>query len=252
VDKQKKLHHWLGLVIFTVGLVLGVAFNALAVWGDLEAMSFWSSREAAMFNRQQEINARLGPLRCPLLINSQETGTIQTTISNLSDEAYEVTYITDISNLNVEDDKRRDMQEITLAPGEKRTISWTVTPDDVVYGRIIQARSYLFSYLPSGPARTVHCGVMVFDFLGLSGRLIVFLSVGLSLVCMALGGFLWLSGRRLMNLRTRHFTISLTWFFALVILGIITNILGLFVLAIIVFAILVISFIAMFELLYLA
>jgi hypothetical protein len=59
MKKRNRLLAIMGVLIFAVGVVPGLAFYGAAAWGDLEAFLFASSVDA---------DASLGSLRCPLVI----------------------------------------------------------------------------------------------------------------------------------------------------------------------------------------
>ena len=75
MNKNNRLLHWLSLLIFTFGILIGIAVAGGIIWGDIEASIFDSSIKAKSALR----------LRRPVLITTNEVGKISATLKNLKD-----------------------------------------------------------------------------------------------------------------------------------------------------------------------
>lgn len=251
MDDPKKGRQTIGLFVFTIGLIIGLGFNGLAIWGDLEAMSFWGIYEAASYDSEQAMDARLHNLSCPILITKQETAQISTTVSNKLDEPVEVLVQADISNPEDFSRIKSDRQEIILEPGERRGFNWTARPEDRLYDQLILSRVYLYRGLQYGVARTEHCGILVIDPPGLSGNQIITLTAALSIIGLAAGYYLWFVSSWPHRLRGRHLAIGLAVIGGTVVAGIIANLAGAFFVASGLLILTLVAMLSLFEILFL-
>lgn len=170
----------LSVALFIFGVLLGLVFNGLAVWADFEAVLFDASRSA---------DRPLDDLRCPIAISPAETGVIRLDLDNPTDRPVRTLVRTHISGGYVTL-FREDSQRVSVEPGKSTPLSWEVTADDAVWNRFILARVYQVSAFPL-PARTATCGILLVDFLGLPGLVIVSGVIGLSAAGMLGGIWLW-------------------------------------------------------------
>ena len=180
----KRWHRTLGLYIFFAGVLLGMTFAALLTWADLEA---------SLFDRPTDSKAsRLEGLRCPILLNQQETGTVTATFSNPTEYAARRTVDTNISHGFVIL-MREERTRIDLEPGEKRTLQWPISPEDAAWGRFILVH---VETLRSGslPSRSSSCGVLVANLPFGTGIQITIFVVVASLLLMVIGTILWRRG----------------------------------------------------------
>lgn len=172
----KKILLIFSVVIYSCGVILGMAITGLTMWGDLEASLYDSFINYE--GRQR--------LSCPVMISSSETGTVSTTTKNPSDKPIKsrvVLRTTEgfISMMREE----RDFRD--LAPGESYDLEWIVNPEDAVYGGLlilVKVRTDLTYPLTD---RQASCGIIVVNSQGFSGVQIFIFAVVASLVFMALG-----------------------------------------------------------------
>ena len=66
----------LSVVLFSIGALLGVVLVGITVWADFEAI---------LFDPGIREDTRLGSLRCPVMITSEETGVIRARVKNTLD-----------------------------------------------------------------------------------------------------------------------------------------------------------------------
>jgi hypothetical protein len=180
MTKVEKTFQALGTIIFSIGIALAFALLTAMVWGDLEASLFSSALDA---------EKSLRTLSCPIIISSNETSEIKATFKNPLDKdwsRFTRVYISD-GFITL---KREIKQEIPIPAGGKETVSWAITPEDAVYDRIVFFHIYVNARYPY-PSLDGSCGVVVVDFLDLSGNQILFLTWGTSLACIAVGIFFW-------------------------------------------------------------
>lgn len=212
----KRWHRTLGLYIFFVGVLLGMLFTAMLTWADFEASLFDASTDSSAL--------KLESLKCPILLNGDETGTVKATFANTADWALRRTIDTHISHgfvLLMREERTR----IDLQPGEKRTLQWTIAPEDAAWGRFILVRLHVQRSAPL-PPRSGSCGVLVVDLPFGTGTQIAVATVGVSLLLMTVGAVLWLRGTEAQNKDLRPVDYVTLFLAPLILLTLITSIFG--------------------------
>jgi len=141
-------------------------------------------------------------------------------------------------------------KKFNLEPGEKRQFSWTVTAEDKLYNRLILVRVYLYQKVAFGPAKTAHCGIIVWDFYGLSSNQIIAIAITASLILMVTGARLWLGRKNLLkDWSDNRLLRRLTWLTVFVTAGMVVNLLGYFIIAGIIYLFTLVVLLTMFEML---
>ncbi len=207
----------LGVSLFALGLVLGIAFASVTVWGDLEAALFHPSSSGA---------ARLGSLACPVLITRGEAGRVSAGFKNTGTlpvnraVRFHVSagYVTLV---------REESLHVPLAPGETQRLSWPVDAADAAYrGLLILARVSTLRQSPM-PAQTGSCGILVLDLPLGNGAVVTGAWLALSLAGMLGGGRLWLTGTPQRTGRARGTLYVMMALGGVVLAGMILGLLGL-------------------------
>ncbi len=169
-----------GILLFSLGLLLGMALFGALVWSEFEVI---------LFDPAWRGEAPLRSLRCPAIITRSETGTITARVSNPLDrpvERYLRVHMSAGSLLLT-----REFTEIVpLEPGEARRVTWTVGAEDAVYDRLIMVNVVLRRRYPL-PARQRTCGILVVDVPYLTGWQVLGLCLVLSVSGMGAGHALW-------------------------------------------------------------
>ena len=214
------------ILIFSIGVLIGLALTGFAVWADLEA---------SLFSTDIGREAGLPSLNCPVMITEEEIGVVRATIENTLDRRstrrvyahFSQGYVTLI---------REEKDRFTLEGGESRELEWNVTPEDAAYKRVILVRIKSFGGYPS-PDRQGSCGILLINFPNLSGNQVLLLTVFGSIAFMAIG--IGLSSRYPLSEKKRGRN-SLRAMIALAIfvsLGLVSTVLGWWVVGLIVLVI---------------
>ncbi len=185
MNARKSLTRTIGGLILINGILLGFLLNGIIVWGDLEASLFTSGLSA---------DASIRTLNCPVLITSNETGTISATMKNPTEremERYLRAFISEGRATLVREIKTK----IPIDPGGREEVEWQIYPDDAVYQRVILFRVYVNAKYPY-PSLGGNCGVLKVNLPWLSGQQVLTLWVGLTLVCIVAGSVMWEKGNR--------------------------------------------------------
>jgi hypothetical protein len=188
---QRKIGSIVGLILFLVGIGLGLTFNIFAVWSDLEGMSFWGYPESVTYDHSLETDGKITTLKCPVLINVNDQNEIRVRVKNPKDYEIKPLLQISVSDPNEKDNISRNTQELLLAPGEAREISWELSSKNIIDNRIIYLRVFLYQSQYHPPSITKHCGVFVRQIGNLQGTQILWLTIGLSLTLMTAGIWLW-------------------------------------------------------------
>ena len=175
----------LGMLIFSVGVLLGTALFGIVVWGDFEA---------AMFDPSIKRDAPLSTLRCPVMMTKTEAGTITATFTNPLErpiELYTRAHITEGYVTLM----REIITTLPLDPGETKPLQWTVTSDDAAFGRLILVKVTVNRKYPL-PSRQGTCGILVVGLPYFTGAQIFAFALAASLLSMAGGAGLWVVANR--------------------------------------------------------
>ncbi len=189
---QKRVVRTLTVLVFSVGVLLGLALSAGAVWGDLEATLFGVSVTA---------DASLKTLKCPVMLTTTESGTVVATFSNPTDGQISPKIQTHISHGYVTL-KREIRTRVRLAPGETQQLEWQVASDDAAYGYLILVKVLALGQYPL-PSRQGSCGILVVNLPSFTGKQIIAFSFATSLLSMVLGAVLWIAGSQPLSKRGR-------------------------------------------------
>jgi hypothetical protein len=184
----------IGMLVFVAGFVLSLVFNLFILWANLEGQSFWGYPEALAFDTSLTTEARLTQLSCPLILTPGEAGQIDVTVANPNDYQVTAWVSAHISMPGLTENMLRETESTRLEPGKRTTLSWVVNARNVINNRMILFRAFLRLTENHPPARTKHCGIIVMDIGGLSGRAITWISLLGGHLIQAAGIYLWWRG----------------------------------------------------------
>ncbi len=205
----------LGVLLFSVALLLGMGLFGATIWADFEAV---------LFNPGLSQDAPLRSLRCPVMITTSETGTVTASLTNPLDrstERYVRAHITDGYVTLMREINR----SVPLAPGEKQRLQWSVTADDAAFGRFILVKIILRGRYPL-PGRQGTCGILVVDAPLLNGRQVFGLIFAASLLGMGAGYGLWFRASQPLDRRRQRVARAMVALAASVVVGTIMGWLG--------------------------
>jgi hypothetical protein len=176
--KQKNIHILvISIIIYFLGFASSMAFNSLSLWANLEGQSFWGYPEALAYDSSLTREARLYGVRCPMLLTPGETGSVTIDVRNPNDYPIEAWVSTHISMPGMFESMARDLTSVSLAPGERSTLRWEVSEENVIRNRIILVRAFLRLTDRHPPSRTSHCGIVALDLWGLPSNVVMILAL---------------------------------------------------------------------------
>jgi hypothetical protein len=223
----------IGGVIFILGLMLGFGFNSLAVIADLNGAGFWGdSQDAAAFDYEQPTQAELVNIRCPILLAPGEEGNITATFRNPHQEKADILVKAVISEgdfLNY----RVVTGNLPIASGDEQDFRWQISGQDIIQRNFILSRVFLMNqerYTPY-PARTYSCGIFVLSIFGLKGASLVALVFVTSLISLVAGSVLLYRRGSPIQKSSPRIDYGLFGLAGILVIGMVANLLGLWIFA---------------------
>lgn len=163
-----------GTLIYIVGLALALALALSAIWGDFEAVSY--------FNTGANYPPFSG-LHCPVLLSQSEVAQVSATFDNPTSKPIEPYYQVKMSGLAA---PRSFEKQLELAPHSSTTVKWTVSAADVDLGWFVMVKLIVLPFA-GNPGRDATCGMMVFNFGGLTGGEVLPAAVAVGLLGIVAG-----------------------------------------------------------------
>jgi len=158
-------------VAFVLGALLCIVVALLATWADLESAFYGFDRRGSTPIRN---------LHCPILMNRRETGVVSVKLSNTADHklapAVRAEFSSPLTAIST-------LDSVELAPGESKTVSWTIGPENIDLNRFIFSNIYIYAFYPM-PDQESSCGTFVVD-LPIPGSVLLW-----TLVLLGLGGMI--------------------------------------------------------------
>jgi len=167
----------LGGLLFFIGALVGTALATASVWADLEAQ---------FYGFEKVTDRKFNTLRCPVFVSRAEEGVVTATFTNPSTESPAEPLIR--ANFSSRLLLGEEREQLHLEPGETKSISWTVTSENVDMGNFIFVKVYQYPASTMSPAEAV-CGIVALDFLGLRGNQIMVLGIAVTILGMVAGLF---------------------------------------------------------------
>ena len=223
----------IGAVLFFIGLMLGFAFNSLAVIADLNGVGFWGdSQDAADLDREQPTRADLIKISCPILMAPGEEGHITATFRNTHPEKADILVKAVVSEgdfLNF----RVVTGSLPLEPGDAQDFQWQIGRQDIIQKNFILSRVFLMNQerFNPYPARTYSCGVFILSIFGLKGASLVALMVMTSLLSLVAGSVLLYRKGSLIQRSSPRIDHGLYGLAGIILASMIANLLGLWIFA---------------------
>ena len=171
--KTKHLPLIASIVIYILGAAIGFTLVLLSTWAGVEAQFYGFSRRA---------NTPLTGFHCPIFLTPGETGKVSLRVSNPTSGPLSPNVRADISTPGM---PALTTQSVKLAPGESKTLEWTIGPQNVDLGHFIFVEVLVYSTYPL-PTREAICGINIIN-LPTNGRMIVAGMALLSLLGMGFG-----------------------------------------------------------------
>ncbi|NSW52115.1 MAG: hypothetical protein HPY85_06390 [Anaerolineae bacterium] len=212
MNRHHKLFAILGVILFSLGILIGMAFLAITTWGNLEAVGFYPSTTA---------EGKLNSVRCPVFLTLDETATISARFHNETENTIRPTVSTILSRgfITYTEEFRETIQ---LEPGDSYVMRWDINHDDAVYKMFVMARVVLLNSYPLEDLQAV-CAVYVLNTTFLDGSAILILSLVSYAVLVGGGVVLWKKFSLYGPEANKHATRGILVLMTVVTTGIIAN-----------------------------
>jgi hypothetical protein len=214
------------LIIYILGALLTLSVAVIATWSDLEAAFYGFDRRGSQ---------PLQTLRCPVLLNSSETGVVSVKVSNTTDRKLSPAVRAEFSSPAT---PLASLESVELSPGESKTVAWTIGPENIDLKRFIFSSVYVYASYPL-PDREATCGTFVLD-LPIPGTVMLYLVILLGLAGMG-GGWLLLSRARMQSNRLERALRPLTFLTIVIVLLLAVSLAGWWVQAVLLLTVTVIT-----------
>lgn len=213
VMNKQNITRMLGLVCFTVGLVLGLVLITASVWADLEAQFYGFQRFYA---------EGLEGLSCPILMERSETGNIIVSMANDTDLKIDRAVIARLSSRIMISEER---QRVVLEPGETKQVAFPISASNLELGR------FIFAHIMTPPAyqtpmQEAMCGVFVVGAPGLTGQQLYYGLMAVTVVGLGLGLWLWNKSRPPDISRLKQVRLAMNFLVVMILLGLVMTALG--------------------------
>jgi hypothetical protein len=208
-----KTTYILGIVLYIIGLILGLFIAGSNIMADVEAV-FYGFDDLSQ--------GRFSTLRCPPFLTRNEVGTIRATLSNPLDRPIEPVVRTDLSSPALGQSSR---EQISLEPGQSQTLKWQVGQANIDLGSYIFAKVYIYPVYPL-PLREATCGIFVINLPFLTGSEWLILAIILGIACLGGGLFLLARENRPLTGRPRERIYALLALAIFLVTAIVCGILG--------------------------
>ena len=215
--KNKRL---LSVLLFLLGVTVGILFNAGVVWAQFEA-SLWDESPTD--------DKSLHGFYCPLIITSSETGQVRIDYKNTLDRPINPVIRTRITKglvlLQREESERPD-----ILPGETAHLKYSVSASDAAWGRFILVRVYAFPQY-SLPSRSGSCGILVLKLPLVNGTVVIILALIFSVGGMGSGIWMWNKVKFPQNERSYNAYRAMIFLAAIILFGLTLELLNIWGLA---------------------
>lgn len=150
MTKKAKFFFITAIILFVLGVAIGLFLWTGAVWADLEGYMFQPATHAD----RSEYN-----LLCPNLITTNDFGVISMGIENDYDKDVRKV-VRGYKSLGYVIYVASDETTLELLPGESEVLHWYIYPEDAAWKRFVLFRVNIISSRGTG-LTTASCGVMV-------------------------------------------------------------------------------------------
>jgi hypothetical protein len=184
--QRKQTLRRLGMILFSIAILLGLLLTLLRAVPDFEASQF------GFYNYGYP---KLVSLSCPVLmtVRDQENVTIQ--LHNTLNRNLKYYVESQISSPLLIDSS---VQHPELAPGEIRKLTWQVREQNIVLGNFIFARVFTSASIPNGRHEST-CGTVVLNLPFKGGPELYYALLFLTVLSLGVGLWLWFRYRNLAN-----------------------------------------------------
>ena len=179
MSRKSKIYFSSGIVLFSLGLIIGLFLWTGSVWADLEGYMFQPATHAD----KSEFY-----LDCPNLITKSDFGIISIGIENQFDKDVKK-LVRGYKSLGYVIYVASDETSLELKPGESEVLHWYIYPEDAAWNCFVLFRVNIISSRGVGLS-TASCGVMLINVPFLNSNQFFLLALLLGMIFIGSGIFL--------------------------------------------------------------
>lgn len=221
--RKKYIFRVLGMILFAIGVVLGMALFGISSWADLES---------TYYGFEDMGGGHLNTLDCPVLMTKSEIGTIQASFQNPTDSPIQFLARADFSNTG---QFRSESSMITLDAHQSKVMKWHITSQDIDFGYFIFAQ--VFNSPAPRSFRQATCGIIVLNLPQFTGGQVFMIVMIIILVGIVGGLVLWETYGQPNTMKLHDTTRAMRTLGVLVLLGMLVSFLGSWILGLLIFAV---------------
>jgi len=176
--QQKPILRKLGLIFFSIAILLGILLNLVTAWPDMEAR---------LYGFVKYTTNSLSSLSCPVLMTTLDREPVTIRLHNSLDKPIiwpvRAEFSAPLEIITVD-------EKVELQPGETKTISWVVGKENIDLSMFIFARVFAFPASSKAMAEST-CGTFILPLPIKGGPFIFYLSLFLTALGIGVGLWLW-------------------------------------------------------------
>jgi hypothetical protein len=175
MSDRKKSIHFLGQLIFLIGILSGALLSGMFVWVNLEHY---------LYGFDSLRGKPIHTLKCPLIMTKSETGKVRVSFKNDLDQTSEFNLRADFSTSTGGIESTRT--KVSIEPGKTQQYEWEVTSSNVTRHIFIFAKVFAYASYKL-PFREASCGIWVVNVPYLTGQQIFILLFTFTLLGITIG-----------------------------------------------------------------
>jgi hypothetical protein len=172
MKKNRPLLVVLGILFFISGSAINLLFSSNLVWGEMEALLFFS-----------QTGARNLQIDCPLVIADWEESSITSIVTNDSNQATKPQVN---AMFSYQKDIRVETETLNLEAFASQPLKWIANADNLIFERLILVNVFQHQYRTL-EARQGTCSILVYSLFGMNGRNTVIALVEIGVLASLLG-----------------------------------------------------------------
>ena len=154
------------LLALAMVMILLFAFNLLHLYVGLEGMAFWGYPYVSSFFQDPDNPIKMKKSACPIFIGPHETKQVGVSLTNTSTLRKVAYFQTVVSSPNSEYEMSYSLEEVSLLPGQTRNVTFNINKSNFVRDLYVVSRSFV-SWQPVFVSTiSIACHPVVLDFFG--------------------------------------------------------------------------------------
>jgi hypothetical protein len=216
METKKRRTNRLSILLFAIGVILGIVLISINTWGDLEA---------GLFDSLIQAEEGIQSLNCPAMMTTSEISTVSASFTNTHVRSVERRIRVHISSGNATM-MREELAQLPLTPGKTEKLQWVVSPEDAAYNdKFILVRVYMFPKAPLS-AQDGSCGILVVNIPYFTGNQILTSAYVASILSLVIGTALWTNNNKPLQTKQENIFRAMILLVGIIVVGMVVSHLG--------------------------